>query len=99
LEIKEFKEKWQNLNYVICSALSIVKLNGKKILWIIAQKLKGESASTIAEIQESQSVKFRGSQSVEFNRSTKNTLILANFLKLAIILEDHKKSYPPAIRS
>ena len=30
--------------------LSIVKLNGKKIRWIIAQKLKGESTSTIAEI-------------------------------------------------
>jgi len=28
-----------------------VKLNGKKIRWIIAQKLKGESTSTIAEIQ------------------------------------------------
>jgi hypothetical protein len=39
------------VNYVICSALSIVKLNGKKVLWIIAQKLKGESTSTIAEIQ------------------------------------------------
>ena len=28
-----------------------MKLNGKKIRWIIAQKLKGESTSTIAEIQ------------------------------------------------
>jgi len=28
-----------------------VKLNGKRIRWIIAQKLKGESTSTIAEIQ------------------------------------------------
>jgi putative transposase len=27
-----------------------VKLNGKKIRWIIAQKLKGVSSSTIAEI-------------------------------------------------
>ena len=27
-----------------------MKLNGKKIRWIIAQKLKGESTSTIAEI-------------------------------------------------
>jgi transposase len=38
-------------NYVGCNPLSIVKLNGKKIRWIIAQKLKGESTSTIAEIQ------------------------------------------------
>ncbi|MEL7663036.1 MAG: IS481 family transposase, partial [Methanosarcina mazei] len=30
-------------NYVGCNPLSIVKLNGKKIRWIIAQKLKGES--------------------------------------------------------
>ena len=28
-----------------------MKLNGKKIRWIIAQKLKGEPTSTIAEIQ------------------------------------------------
>ncbi|BBL64976.1 hypothetical protein MmazTMA_19530 [Methanosarcina mazei] len=28
-----------------------MKLNGKKIRWIIAQKLKGESTSTIAKIQ------------------------------------------------
>jgi hypothetical protein len=30
---------------------SIVKLSRKKIRWIVAQKLKGESTSTIAEIQ------------------------------------------------
>lgn len=29
----------------------LMKLNGKKIRWIIGQKLKGESTSTIAEIQ------------------------------------------------
>jgi hypothetical protein len=35
----------------VCNPLSVVKLNRKMIRWIIAQKLKGESTSTIAEIQ------------------------------------------------
>ena len=46
-----FIPKLFRVNYVGCNPLSIVKLNGKKIRWIIAQKLKGESTSTIAEIQ------------------------------------------------
>lgn len=46
-----FYPKLFRVNYVGCSPLSIVKLNGKKIRWIIVQKLKGESTSTIAAIQ------------------------------------------------
>jgi putative transposase len=46
-----FITKLFRAKYVGCKPLSIVKLNGKKIRWIIAQKLKGESTSTIAEIQ------------------------------------------------
>ncbi len=52
-EVEEFCfiPKLFRVNYVGCNPSSIVKLNGKKIRWIIAQKLKGESTSTIAEIQ------------------------------------------------
>jgi hypothetical protein len=53
----------------------------------IAQKLKEESTSTIAEIQ--------GSQLVEFSRSIKNTLKPVSFLKLIIILEDQRNHYHP----
>jgi len=38
--------------YVGCNPLFVVKLNEKNIRWIIAQKLKVKSTSTIAEIQE-----------------------------------------------
>src|SRR5664280_1778733 len=38
-----FIPKLFRVNYVGCNPSSIVKLNGKKIRWIIAQKLKGES--------------------------------------------------------
>ncbi|AAM03804.1 integrase [Methanosarcina acetivorans C2A] len=46
-----FIPKLFRAKYVGCNPLSFVKLNGKKIRWIIAQKSKGESTSTIAEIQ------------------------------------------------
>src|SRR5450759_386399 len=46
-----FIPKLFRANYVGCNPLFVVKLNGKKIRWIIAQKLRGESTSTIAEIQ------------------------------------------------
>lgn len=46
-----FIPKRFRINYFGWKASSIVKLNDKKIKWIIAQKEKGEGTSTIAEIQ------------------------------------------------
>ena len=46
-----FIPKLFRASYVCCNPLLVVKLNEKKIRWIIAQKLRGESTSTIAEIQ------------------------------------------------
>lgn len=80
-----FIPKLFRVNYGGCDPLSIMKLNGKKIRWIIAQKLKGDSTSKIAEIP--------GSQLVEFSRSINNTLKPASFLKFARILGGHIKSY------
>ncbi|KKG72676.1 hypothetical protein DU74_14240 [Methanosarcina mazei] len=46
-----FYPKLFRANYVGCNLFSFVKLNGKKIRWIVAQRLNRESTSTIAEIQ------------------------------------------------